>query len=207
MTIKAFLGYLEKDLDDPGERAKDLGYIHGAADKMARLLDDLLALARIGHLRDETVVLPLQEVAREALALVAGQIAERGVHVEITSEPILLHGDRLQLVAVFQNLLDNAVKFLGDQPDPRIEIGAETESGGIVLFVRDNGKGISPCDQPKIFGMFQKLDAHTAGSGIGLAMVRRIVEAHGGKIHAQSDGPGMGAAFRFTLKHTQIKSS
>jgi len=205
VTVKTFLGYLEKDLDDPGARAKDLGYIRSAADKMKRLLDDLLALARIGHLRNEPVVLPLQEVVREALGIVAGQIAERGVRVEVTPEPVLLHGNRPQLVAVFQNLLDNAVKFLGDQPAPRIEVGAETEDGEIVLFVRDNGKGIDPCDQPKIFGMFQKLDAHTPGSGIGLAMVRRIVEAHGGKIHAQSDGPGMGATFRFTLEKTQIK--
>ena len=141
----------------------------------------------------------------EALALVAGQIAERGVHVEITSEPILLHGDHHQLVAVFQNLLDNAVKFLGDQPDPRIEVGTETKDGEVVLFVRDNGKGSAPCDQPKIFGMFQKLDAHTPGSGIGLAMVRRIIEAHGGNIEAQSDGPGMGATFRFTLANTEQK--
>jgi len=205
VTIETFLGYLEKDLGDPVARAKDLGYIHGATDKMKRLLDDLLALARIGHLRNEPVVLPLQEVVREALGIVAGQIAERGAHVGITSEPVLLHGDHHQLVAVFQNLLDNAVKFLGDQPDPRIEVGAETEDGEIVLFVRDNGKGVAPCDQPKIFGMFQKLDAQTPGSGIGLAMARRIIEAHGGSIEAQSDGPGKGTTFRFTLARPQRK--
>ena len=205
VTIKTFLGFLEKDLGDPVARAKDLGYIHGAADKMESLLNELLALARVGHMGNSPVEVLLQDVVREAQRLVAGQIAERGVRVEITSEPVHLHGDRPRLVEVFQNLLDNAVKFMGDQPDPRIEIGAEQEGGEIVLFVRDNGKGIDPRHRSKLFGLFEKLDPHTPGSGMGLAMVRRIVEAHGGKISALSDGPGKGTTFRFTLANTERK--
>ena len=203
VTIKTFLGYLEKDLNDPAATANDIGYIRSAAEKMERLLDELLALARIGHLRSALVEVPLQEVVQEALALVAGQIAERGVRVEVTSEPVILHGDRPRLVEVFQNLLDNAVKFLGDQPAPRIEIGVETKGGEVVILVRDNGKGIDLRHKSKLFGLFEKLDPHTPGSGIGLAMVRRIIETHGGNIEAQSDGPGMGATFRFTLAKTE----
>ena len=205
VTIKTFLGYLEKDLGDPVALAKDLGYIHGAADKMGRLLDELLALARVGHMRNSSVEVPLQEIVREAQLLVAGQIAERGVRIEITGEPVVLHGDRQRLIEIFQNLLDNAVKFLGDQPDPRVEIGTEQEGGEIALFVRDNGKGIDPRHRSKLFGLFEKLDPGTPGSGIGLAMVRRIIEAHGGKIEAHSDGPGKGSTFRFTLAKTQRK--
>ena len=207
VTIKTFLGYLKKDLGDPVSLAKDLGYIHGAADKMGSLLDELLALARVGHLPNSSEEVPLQEIVREARRLVAGQIAERGVRVDVTSEPIVLHGDRPRLVEVFQNLLDNAVKFLGDQPEPRIEIGAEQEGGEIVFFIRDNGKGIDPRHKSKLFGLFEKLDPRTPGSGIGLAMVRRIVEAHGGTIHAHSDGPGMGTTFRFTLSKTILLPS
>ncbi len=203
VTIKTFLGYLEKDISDPAATAKDLGYIHDAADKMGRLLDELLALSRIGHKGNVPVDVPLQDVVQEALRLVAGQIAERGVCVGITREPILLHGDRPRLVEAFQNLLDNAVKFLGDQPAPRIEVGAEHEGGKIVLFVRDNGKGIDPRHKARLFGLFEKLDPHTPGSGMGLATVRRIVEAHGGQIEALSDGPGKGSTFRFTLAETQ----
>ena len=205
VTIKTFLGFLEKDLGDPVALAKDLGYIHGAADKMESLLNELLALARVGYMPDSPVEVLLQDVVREAQRLVAGQIAERGVRVEITKEPIFLHGDRPRLVEAFQNLLDNAVKFMDDQPDPRIEIGAEQEGGEVVLFVRDNGKGIDPRHKSKLFGLFEKLDPHTPGSGIGLAMVRRIVEAHGGTIQAQSDGPGKGSTFRFTLAKTERK--
>jgi signal transduction histidine kinase len=131
--------------------------------------------------------------------LVAGQIAERGVHVEITREPVWLYGERQRLVQLFQNLMDNAVKFMSDQPAPRIEIGAEQEEGDIVLFVRDNGMGIDPRHRAKLFGLFEKLDTNMPGSGIGLTTVQRIVKLHGGKIDAQSDGPGQGTTFRFTL--------
>ena len=204
VTIKTFLGFLEKDLADPEALAKDIGYIHGAADKMERLLDELLSLARVGHRQNSHVAVPLQEVVNEASLLVAGQIAKRGVLLEITNEPIILHGDRSRLVEVFQNLLDNAVKFMGDQPEPRIEIGTERARDEVVLFVRDNGNGIDPRHQSKLFGLFEKLDPHTPGSGIGLAMVRRIIEAHGGRIEAQSAGLGRGATFRFTLAKTEL---
>jgi PAS domain S-box-containing protein len=205
VTIKTFLGYLEEDFktNKAESAAKDLGFIHGAADKMELLLNDLLEFARIGHLKVEPVRMPLQEVVEEALNLVAGQIAGRGVQVEATKEPVWLHGDRSRLVQIYQNLVDNAVKFLGDQPDPRIEIGSEQEGGETVLFVRDNGKGIDPRHQQKLFGLFEKLDPGTPGSGVGLATVRRIVEAHGGEIEAHSDGPGKGATFRFTLAKTE----
>jgi len=208
VTIKTFLGFLEKDLKTADSEAvdRDLGYIHRAADQMEHLLAELLELARIGHTRNTSVQMPLQEVVQEALGLVAGQLAARGVEVEVTREPVWLYGDRPRLVEVFQNLIDNAVKFLGDQTVPRIEIGAERENGEIVLFVRDNGKGIDPRHQLKLFGLFEKLDPHTPGSGIGLAMVRRILLAHGGKIQAQSDGPGKGATFRFTLPNTRLEA-
>ena len=184
---------------------KDLAYIHGAADKMERLLNELLEFVRIGHARNAPEAVPLQEIVKEATELVAGQIAKRHVRIEITRDPVWLHGDRVRLVEVFQNLLDNAVKFLGDQPDPRIEVGAETEGGEVVLFVRDNGKGIDLRHSARLFGLFEKLDPNTPGSGIGLAMVRRIIEAHGGKIRAESAGPGKGTTFRFTLAKTELR--
>ena len=207
VTIKTFLGYLEEDLKTNKAEtvAKDLGYLHRAADKMELLLNELLKLARIGHTRNAPELMPLQEIAGEALELVAGQIAERGVQVEVTKEPVWLHGDRQRLVQLFQNLVDNAVKFLGDQPAPRIDIGVEQEGGKVVLFVRDNGKGIDQRHWSKLFGLFEKLDPHTPGTGMGLATARRIVEMHGGTIQAQSDGPGKGSTFRFTLAKTERK--
>ena len=135
----------------------------------------------------------------------AGQIAESGVQVQVTQDPVWLTGDRVRLVEVFQNLLDNAVKFLCDQPHPRLEIGADVGGDDIVLFVRDNGKGIAPRHQAKVFALFEKLDPHASGSGIGLALVRRIIEMHGGKIWVESEGLGHGTTFRFTLAKTLLR--
>ena len=206
VTIKAFLGYLEKDLQarDPEHVAKDMGYINCAADKMALMLGELLELARIGHNVNRPEAMPLNEVVQEALGLVNGQIDGRGVDVVITQEPVWLYGDRPRLVEVFQNLLDNAVKFLGDQPSPRVEIGVEHVGDGLEIFVRDNGKGIDPRHQHKLFGLFEKLDAGGQGSGLGLAIVRRVIELHGGKIRVESEGLGQGTTFRFTLANTRL---
>jgi len=204
VTIRTFLGYLEVDArNQDGERtAKDMAYIRGAADKMAQLLDELLNLSRVGRMVNPFVDEPLADIVQEALTLVAGQIAQRGVTVQVTGEPVLLHGDHPRLVEAFQNLLDNAVKFMGDQPAPRVEIGVDSSDGGYEIYVRDNGIGIDPRHRHKLFGLFEKLDPRTEGTGIGLALVRRIVEEHGGKIRVESAGPGLGTTFRFTLAKT-----
>jgi PAS domain S-box-containing protein len=201
VTIKAFLGFLEKDAGkaDAQAMAKDLGFIHGAADKMTRLLDELLELSRVGRKMNPSVDVPLREVVQEALDLTAGQIAGRGVEIAVTGEPVVIHGDRARLVEVFQNLVDNAVKFMGDQAKPRVEIGVERAGDETVIFVRDNGIGVDPRFQSKLFDLFEKLDAGVEGSGIGLALVKRIVEVHGGWIRVESAGPGAGTTFRFTL--------
>ncbi len=201
VTIKAFLGYLEKDTHDQDTEAvkKDLGFIHGAVERMSRLLNELLDLARVGHSSNPAEDVTLQEVVKDALDLVAGQVTGRGVAVAVTAEPVTLHGNRERLVEVFQNLVENAVKFMGDQAAPRVEIGVEKAADEMVFFVRDNGIGIDPRHTARLFGLFEKLDPGAEGSGIGLALVKRILEVHGGRIWAVSGGLGQGSTFRFTL--------
>jgi signal transduction histidine kinase len=205
VTIKTFLGFLEKDLAPPisAPVIKDLGYINKAADKMGTLLEELLKFAHAGINGNAHEEVPFQEIVEEALSLVAGQIAARGVQIDVSKEPVWLYGDRVRLVEVFQNLVDNAVKFLIDQPVPRIEIGIEAVGGELQIFVRDNGRGIDEKYQSKVFGLFEKLDVSISGSGLGLALVRRIVELHGGKIWVESAGLGQGTTFRFTLANTR----
>ena len=201
LTIKTFLDYLEQDTrnqDAVGMR-KDLGYIHTAADTMLRRLDELLELSRTGRKANLWVDASLQAIVQEALDLEGERIAARGVAVQVTEEPVQLCGDRSRLVEVFQSLLDNAAKFMGDQATPRVEIGVETKDTEKVFFVRDNGIGIDPRQQPRLFGLFEKLNPAIDGTGLGLALTKRIVEVHGGRIWLDSAGLGKGTTFRFTL--------
>ncbi len=211
ITINGFLGILEKDLAaGEGERVKtDMERIRTATGRMARLLDDLLELSRIGRIVNTPREISLGELAREAVELVAGAIAERGVEVEVAGDLPVVCGDRPRLLEVFQNLIENAVRFLGEQPAPRIEIGlrpASGETGSVspVVYVRDNGIGIEARYQEKIFGLFERLDHTVDGTGIGLALVKRIVEAHGGRIWVESEGKGHGSTFCFTLGRTPL---
>jgi PAS domain S-box-containing protein len=201
VTIRTFLGFLEQDMrqNDAERVSTDLGHMRRAAEKMALLLDELLELSRVGRKMNLAEDIPLQALVAEAVDLVSGRVAQRGVTIQVTDAPILLHGDRVRLLEVFQNLLDNAVKFMGDQPDPRVDVGVEESGSDIVVFVRDNGLGIDPRHKDKLFGLFEKLHPGTEGTGIGLALIKRIVEVHGGRIWAESAGPGQGATFRFTL--------
>jgi PAS domain S-box-containing protein len=201
VTIRTFMKYLAADIagNDGESISQDMGLINTAAEKMEALLAELLQLSRIGRIENQRVTTPLQDIVQDALVLVAGRIAERGVKIEVTQKPLVLRGDRLRLVELFQNLIDNAVKFMGGQTDPLIEIGAKTENGGMVCFVRDNGMGIDPRHKDKVFGLFEKLNPAMEGTGMGLALVKRIVEVHGGRIWVESEGPGKGSCFWFSL--------
>ena len=166
---------------------------------MNGLLDDLLKLLQVGHATNPPVEAPLQELVQKALSLTAGRIDKLGVRVTVTQKPVVLYGDRVRLVEVFQNLVDNAVKFMGEQKEPLVEIGAETKNGYILYFVRDNGMGIDPRYRDKLFSLFEKLNSGLEGTGIGLYLVKRMIEVHGGKIWAESEGIGKGTCFWFSL--------
>ncbi len=201
ITIRGFLGLLAKDVDagDATRMRRDMERIAAAVETMSQLLEELLELSRIGR-----VVNPPQEVqfgalAWEAVARVAGQIAERGVEVEVTPDLPAVQGDRTRLLEVLQNLIENGVSFMGDQQQPRIEIGARLDHQPVVWFVADNGIGIDPRYHDKVFGLFERLDGSTTGTGIGLALVKRIVEVHGGRVWVESEGIGRGSTFCFTL--------
>lgn len=200
ITIRGFLGYLEQDVVS-GNMARfqaDLQRIGEASDKMRLLLDDLLELSRIGRLMNPAVLIPFATVVSAALALVNGRMMARGITVEVATNLPDVYGDQARLIEVMQNLLDNAAKYMGNQPDPRIVIGVQPREGESVFFVQDNGLGIAPEYHSKVFGLFEKLDPQSEGTGIGLALVKRIVEVHNGRIWLESI-PGVGTTFYFTL--------
>jgi PAS domain S-box-containing protein len=203
-TIRGFLGYLEQDaLSGNQARLKgDIQRITDATDKMQRLLNELLELSRVGRLKNESTYFSFEELAREALELVQGRIMARGITVSMDPNLPVVYGDHPRLTEVLQNLLDNAAKFMGDQEQPRIEIGYAGQDawpGLLIFYVRDNGMGISSEHYDRVFGLFNKLDPKTGGTGIGLALVKRIIEVHGGRIWVESEA-GKGSTFFFTLR-------
>lgn len=201
ITIKGYLGFIEQDTTSGNmtRLASDMKRISDATDKMQMLLSELLELSRIGRLKNEPELIPFYELAKEAVDLVHGRLHERNVRVKVEENLPKIYGDRPRLLEVVQNLVDNAAKFMGNQPDPWIEIGLRgEEKGKPVFFVRDNGIGIAPEHYERVFGLFNKLDTSTEGTGVGLAVVKRVVETHGGRIWVQSE-LGKGTCFFFTL--------
>ena len=202
ITIKGFLGFLREDADkgDLVRLAKDAERISDASDKMQILLNDLLELSRIGRLANTSEEIPLEVLVNEAKELVQGRLESRSVQLDIQPNLPYVYGDHQRLVEVFQNLIDNAAKFMDNQAKPRIEIGVHeyAKDGKPILFVRDNGIGIAPEFHDRIFGLFNKLDAQAEGTGVGLTIVKRIIEVHGGQIWIESE-LGQGTTFFFTL--------
>jgi signal transduction histidine kinase len=201
VTIKGFLGLLGEDIkaNRPEQIHRDIERIGGAADKMDELLSGLLELSRIGRVIHPPEDADLGQLTREALESLADRLRSRDITVRVAPDLPVVHGDRLRLREVLENLIDNAAKHMGEQPNPVIEIGVRRQEGRPVIFVRDNGPGIEPRYHNRIFNLFEKLDPSVEGPGIGLALVKRIVELHGGRVWVESDGAQQGAAFCFTI--------
>jgi signal transduction histidine kinase len=201
VTIKGYLGSVERPVREgcPPEVQADFDRISKAADKMHATLADLLELSRVGRVVNPPAAVALEEVAGEALSALDERISARGIEVSVSSDLPVVHGDRVTLREVLQNLVENAAKYMGEQKSPRIEIGWRTDGREPVFFVRDNGIGIEPRYHAKVFGLFERLDSASEGTGVGLALARRIVEMHGGRMWVESEGPRRGSTFCFTI--------
>jgi signal transduction histidine kinase len=170
-----------------------------ALEKMERLIDTLLELSRAGKSLGTPIRIPFTDLVREAAGLLDVSLQEHHVTLIIPDNLPVVSGDRQRLLQVMINLLDNAVKFMGSQKEPRVEVGVRNDGGTPVFFVKDNGTGFKKENLLKVFGLFERFNPDIAGTGIGLHTVKRIIEAHGGKIWVESEGEGKGTTFRFTL--------
>lgn len=201
VTIAGFLGLLRRDLErsDPESATHDIEQIEVASGRMARILEELLQLSRVGQQAVPDEEVDLSELTSEAAELVAGRIRSAGIELEIDPAMPAVRGEHLRLLEVIQNLLDNAARFMGEQPHPRIRVTAERRGDEVTCCVADNGIGIDPRHHERVFGLFDRLDPDVEGTGIGLALVRRIVEVHGGRVWVESEGADRWSTFRFTL--------
>jgi len=203
ITIRGFLGILAQDLEEGrSDRLRgDIQRIAAAADSMERLLHELLRLSRIGRVVNPSERVPFSLVVHDAVALLRPRLEERRIRLVVEDPLPEIFGDRIRLVEVVQNLVENASKFHAEEGERFIRVGARPSSDGAppVLFVADNGIGIERRHQEKVFGLFHKLDAKAEGTGVGLALVHRIVEVHGGRVWIESEGRGRGTTVCFTL--------
>jgi signal transduction histidine kinase len=196
-AVDGFALMLEEDyagkLDDEGRRL--IGVVRANAQRMNQLIDDLLDFSRLGRKEMAREPVDMAQVARE----VASEIAPGSAAIEIAQLPAA-RGDRSLLKQVWVNLIGNAVKYSSKIENPRVEVGARAEGRLIVYWVRDNGAGFDMKYAGKLFGVFQRLHLpeEFPGTGVGLAIVQRVVSRHGGRVWAEA-APNQGACFYFTL--------
>ncbi|MBN1763169.1 MAG: response regulator [Methanomicrobia archaeon] len=200
VTLQGYTDLLRRDIERNEQRQveTDLAFIENAVTSMGRLLEDTLELSRTGRVMNPPEDVPFGVLIRDALAHLADQIKLSGVEVSVAAGFPTVHVDRMQVEEVLVNLIENGIKFMGDQPHPKIEIGSRTEDKETVFFVKDNGTGLDESQLEKVFELFYKVDRSSKGTGAGLAIVKRIIEVHGGRIWIESE-KGKGCTVYFTL--------
>jgi len=173
--------------------------IHESAQRMGQLIDDLLSLSRLGRRDMKNDTVDMEAVVEDVLSELRPTCADRALTVDVQPLPPA-EGDRSMIRQVYANLLSNALKFTQEANEARIEIGASAENGTTVYYVRDNGVGFDMSYTDKLFGVFERLHdpGDFEGTGVGLAIVDRIVRRHGGRVWAEG-AEGEGATFYFTL--------
>jgi len=189
--------YAEKIDTDIKEHLED---IKKCAQKMGLLIHDLLDLSRVGRTINPKREVQAKDLIDEAIEQLKFHLDEKGVELYVQDNLPVCYCDKRMIVLALENLLDNAIKFVGENPYPYIEIGCKTQSDNKVLFVKDNGIGIDSKYHEKIFEIFQALDEikDPRSTGVGLAIVKRIVDVHGGKVWVESE-KGKGATFFISL--------
>ena len=194
VTIRGFADYLEKDAREgrADRLAQDAARIGEAVGRLQRLLDRLFELSRAGRAVGPPAAVPVAELVQDSLRLLRDRAAASGSSVEVDASLPIVFGDRARLVQVFHNLLDNAMKF-GEGQGVRVR-AREPQEGRVVLVVQDQGIGIDARHSERVLDVFERLDPRGEGSGVGLAVVKRIVESHRGRVWLESEGPGRGTA-------------
>jgi light-regulated signal transduction histidine kinase (bacteriophytochrome) len=192
LLARRYAGKLDADADE------FIGYAVDGANRMQRLINDLLAYSRVGSKGENFEPTDCATILDAACANLCAPIDETGTVVTHAALPTV-SGEQAQLVQLFQNLLSNAIRYRNDAP-PRIHVSTRRQNGEWVFAVKDNGIGIDPQFSERIFTIFQRLhsQAEFPGTGVGLAISKKIVERHGGRIWVKSR-PGHGSTFYFTI--------
>lgn len=201
VSVQGFSSILLADfqdkLDDTGKRY--LARIQANVRQMEILIDDLLEFSRIGRTSGAFEDVPSVEIIKDVLNILGPQLKKRGIKVNVRNDLPVIHCDRNRIFQVFENLIQNGIKYMGDAESPVIEVGYGKAGGFHEFYVKDNGIGIDPEYHQRIFQIFQRLkEVDAKGTGVGLAIVKRITGIHGGSVRVESER-GKGATFYFSV--------
>lgn len=205
VTVLGFAGLL-KEAVTAGDAATALdaaGRIERAGQRMNLLIGDLLELSRIGRVRNQPEEIDVAALIRDLADQLAPRFAECQASLAIRDPLPRLVADPARVAQVFDNLLTNALKYGCRSPDPQITVGAAVTADELRYFVRDNGPGIAPEFHQKIFGLFQRLDSTSDGTGLGLALVEKAMHSFGGRAWVEST-PDHGATFWLAWPHSYL---
>ena len=210
VTITGFIGLLGKDIaDNKKDRVEsDLIKISDAAKTMQHLLDDLLELSRIGRQHRTRVDVSVESIVTAAVKMLDHIIENTQTKIIIEAELPVIHVEEARFKEVYLNLIENAIKYKRDGVTPEITVGIKHnpyKNNEVIFFVKDNGMGIEAVYHDKIFSLFERLSNNNEGTGVGLAIVKRIIEVHDGRVWVESEGIGQGSTFNFVINMNNSK--
>jgi len=198
ITIQGFAGFLRRDIEQGDMDKVEIGLkmVENSCSKMDHLLSNTLKLSRIGRVVNPPEDVPFSTIVQNALEQIPEEMKSRLSRISAAQELPVVHVDKIRIEEVLINLIENSIKYMGDQPCPEVDIGFSKDLGA--FFVKDNGIGLDSRLKDKVFELFYKVDAKSKGTGAGLAIAKRIVEVHGGRIWIESE-LGKGCTIFFTL--------
>ncbi len=201
-SIKGLASIIPMDIEMENypDLEKYLKMINISCDTMTELIADITKIAKLGKIENINEPLDTNEIINYAKTLLGGKLNINNIQLSVAEKLPLIYADRKRMIQVFENLLDNAIKYMGDQENPEIRIEAEEEIKWVQLKVIDNGAGLNSDSLQKLFSPFERFHPETEGTGLGLFTIKKIVESHGGSIICASEGPGKGATFTVRLK-------
>ena len=189
ISVSGLLGFLKQDAEkgDLEQMNADLRIANEAVKNMDQLLSETLELSRVGRVVNPPEDVPFGKIVEDALEKTSEKIRSKGCKISVAKNLPVVHVDQMRITEVLVNLIENSIKYMGSQANPEIEIGERIDGKDRIFFVRDNGIGIDPSQHDKVFELFYKVDKKTEGTGAGLAIIKRIIEVHGGSIWIESE--------------------
>ncbi|MEP3372793.1 MAG: two-component regulator propeller domain-containing protein [Maribacter dokdonensis] len=181
-----------------------LNLIDVSCNNMNELISDITEIARLGKIENRNELLKTNEILNLSRDLIKSKLGKKNINLTIVNDLPPIYGDRNRIIQVFGNFLDNAVKYMGDQPNPKITVDYEEHDETNSFLVHDNGSGLSKTDLKKLFTPFERFHQNVEGTGLGLYMIKKIAISHGGSLTAESKGKGKGTTFKLILPKAKI---